>query len=329
MKNSFIYDGKKYISSKRASKISDYSSDYIGQLCRSGKLAARMVGHTWFVSEDSLNSHRQNILSGAAFEGRIENIRHASRSVSSDSIGAGPVAGRLSTKEASEISGYTSDYIGQLCRGAKLDARMIGNAWMITEDSLRAHMAKTVAALVHDPAEEKIVEKVEETASVEIRADKPSLVRVAGAPIANVVAPAPRRPVRSTFMRRALMPAVVVAVVAIAVTVSIGGYNRPLTMNVPAAVLTGSVGQSTGSAHTSAGDSSAPDTSRGLAVVPSSGSTATDEQMKTDIRNSFSDQVSVAADKSGTAGVITPVFKEAKGKDFIYVMVPVNGAQTP
>jgi hypothetical protein len=57
--------------------------------------------------------------------------------------------------------------------------------------------------------------------------------------------------------------------------------------------------------------------------VPSTGSVVKDEQMKKDIRNSFSDQIEITPDSSGTAGVITPVFRQAKGKDFIYVMVPV------
>lgn len=64
--------------------------------------------------------------------------------------------------------------------------------------------------------------------------------------------------------------------------------------------------------------------SDGMAIVPSTGSVDGDEAAKQKIRDSFSDQVEVRADKSGTAGVITPVFREAKGKDFVYVMVPVN-----
>jgi len=51
-------DGKKYISSKRASKISGYTKDYIGQLSRANKLDARLVGRTWYVAEDSLLAHK-------------------------------------------------------------------------------------------------------------------------------------------------------------------------------------------------------------------------------------------------------------------------------
>ncbi|PCI28012.1 hypothetical protein COB55_04685, partial [Candidatus Wolfebacteria bacterium] len=49
--------GKRYISSKRAAQITSYTSDYIGQLCRAGKLECTRVGRSWFVSEDSMNKH--------------------------------------------------------------------------------------------------------------------------------------------------------------------------------------------------------------------------------------------------------------------------------
>jgi hypothetical protein len=70
--------------------------------------------------------------------------------------------------------------------------------------------------------------------------------------------------------------------------------------------------------------SDATSTPLGVAVVGSSGSSAQDEATKKKIADSFSDNVEVTADKSGTAGVIKPVFKQTNGQDFIYVLVPVN-----
>ena len=49
-----IFDGKKFLTSREASRVSGYASDYIGQLCRGGKLSCRRVGKSWFVEEDSL-----------------------------------------------------------------------------------------------------------------------------------------------------------------------------------------------------------------------------------------------------------------------------------
>jgi hypothetical protein len=45
----------------------------------------------------------------------------------------------ISAKRAQEVFGYTSDYIGQLCRADKLECRMIGRSWFVTERSLIAH----------------------------------------------------------------------------------------------------------------------------------------------------------------------------------------------
>jgi hypothetical protein len=50
-------EDKKFIPSRDAAKISGYDSDYVGQLCRLGKLECKRVGRAWFVNEDSLLKH--------------------------------------------------------------------------------------------------------------------------------------------------------------------------------------------------------------------------------------------------------------------------------
>ncbi len=52
------FDGKKYLSSKRAAEVTGYAKDYIGQLCREGRVEARLVGRAWYVREDSIREHR-------------------------------------------------------------------------------------------------------------------------------------------------------------------------------------------------------------------------------------------------------------------------------
>lgn len=51
-------EGKTYISSKRAAAVTGYAKDYIGQLCREGRVEARLVGRSWYVLESSLRKHR-------------------------------------------------------------------------------------------------------------------------------------------------------------------------------------------------------------------------------------------------------------------------------
>ena len=53
-----LIEDKKYISSKRAAKMTGYAKDYIGQLCREGRVPARLVGRSWYVLETAIQDHR-------------------------------------------------------------------------------------------------------------------------------------------------------------------------------------------------------------------------------------------------------------------------------
>lgn len=56
--NEILIEGKKYLSSKQAAKITGYAKDYIGQLCREGRVKARLVGRSWYVLESAIHEHR-------------------------------------------------------------------------------------------------------------------------------------------------------------------------------------------------------------------------------------------------------------------------------
>src|SRR3989344_9222661 len=49
---------EKYISSKQAAKITGYSSDYVGQLCRLGKVRSKRIGRDWMISESSILNYK-------------------------------------------------------------------------------------------------------------------------------------------------------------------------------------------------------------------------------------------------------------------------------
>lgn len=53
-----IIGEKKYVSSKQAAKVTGYAKDYIGQLCREGRVPARLVGRSWYVLESAIHDHR-------------------------------------------------------------------------------------------------------------------------------------------------------------------------------------------------------------------------------------------------------------------------------
>lgn len=141
MNSELFFEGKKYISSKRASKLSRYNQDYIGQLIRDSKLIARRVGRSWFVSLESLEKHLGKVKG-------IGETKNASTQTSDNSASEEHkplfLEGKkyISSKEASDISGYSRDYIGQLVRKNAIDAKMVGRLWYVSSQSLEKHIQK-------------------------------------------------------------------------------------------------------------------------------------------------------------------------------------------
>lgn len=66
-----VVDGEKYISSKRAARLSGYAKDYIGQLCRGGKIEAKMVGRSWYVKESAITEHRKTFQGEAVVDDKL------------------------------------------------------------------------------------------------------------------------------------------------------------------------------------------------------------------------------------------------------------------
>jgi hypothetical protein len=52
--------GQNYIKASTIAKNLGYTADYVGQLCRAGKVDAKLVGRSWYVLEDSIQSHKQD-----------------------------------------------------------------------------------------------------------------------------------------------------------------------------------------------------------------------------------------------------------------------------
>lgn len=58
-KDNIIIDGKTYISARRGAEIAGYSADYVGQLCRAGRIECAMIGRSWYVGEESILKHQE------------------------------------------------------------------------------------------------------------------------------------------------------------------------------------------------------------------------------------------------------------------------------
>jgi len=52
-------DGITYIPVKHAADLAEYTADYVGQLCRGGKIDATRVGRAWYVNESSLIAYKE------------------------------------------------------------------------------------------------------------------------------------------------------------------------------------------------------------------------------------------------------------------------------
>ncbi|MCH7530029.1 hypothetical protein IIB50_02850 [Patescibacteria group bacterium] len=71
-----IFGGKKFVSARRASRITGYTKDYIGQLSRADKIEARLVGRNWYIEEESLLTHRKQTKGGLESIQRINEVNN-------------------------------------------------------------------------------------------------------------------------------------------------------------------------------------------------------------------------------------------------------------
>lgn len=171
------------ISTADAAASSGYSKDYIGQLCREGKIRCERVSGQWQVHADTLRSYQE----GERSENENEDpetldieelVLHRSKTgnVRSDTFTYDGIE-YISTGRAAELTGYAQDYIGQLARTEEVHARRIGRRWFVGRKELVAHKKHNDALLaevqarssgVHTEAEEKEdapPESIAETAS--------------------------------------------------------------------------------------------------------------------------------------------------------------------
>ncbi|HMA77610.1 MAG TPA: hypothetical protein VKP88_00525 [Candidatus Paceibacterota bacterium] len=54
-----VLNGKTYVKATDIAKHLGYTSDYVGQLCRAGKVDAEQVGRAWYVVPDTIQAHKQ------------------------------------------------------------------------------------------------------------------------------------------------------------------------------------------------------------------------------------------------------------------------------
>ncbi len=295
MKDTLILEGKNYISARRAAKIINYAQDYIGQLCRSEKLDCKMVGRSWFVTEESLLNHRENAID--ATQERITKISKKPEEIIKEIIKKNiqSVAARLEQPVAIAVADTESSYKYETAKGPSLPA-----------------LEKRVPSVFSQPG-----------------------------PLVKVY------PVAKAYLAydfKKDISGMEMSVVILVLAIATGSFIFSPTLSSTISHLSSTTSESSiftamrnffGSAGRTLNNSGVPSstpapvtsTYNGIGVIPSSQSVATDDMEKAKIRNSFSDEVTIRPDQSGTAGIITPVFKKTTGDSFVYVLVPVKDNQ--
>src|SRR3989338_3553964 len=142
MSDEIIIDGTQFISSKRASQLSGYEQDYIGQLCRGGNIKARRVGGLWYVSADSLMKYKAR-----AEEYKPEPPVRNGEMNTPDSLVSFDGKGHISTSRAAKITGYSPDYVGQMARAGIIPSRQVGNRWYVEHTGILKHKESKDALL--------------------------------------------------------------------------------------------------------------------------------------------------------------------------------------
>ena len=199
--NNVVFAEKELISTSRAAQLSEYSQDYIGQLCRAGSLVCKRISNQWYIKPDSLVSFAPLLKSQIPeyfekFEKRNDEKTDNSDSVSDSytkteddpkaysvkiadvRTGAFTFDNRefVPTQKAAELSGYSQDYIGQLARSNEVPARKVGRRWFIDKEALRKHKNEKDAMLRALQSETSGIEDVDRTVQLEIKKSFPKSV---------------------------------------------------------------------------------------------------------------------------------------------------------
>ena len=142
MSESVTVEGKEYISSKRASQLSGYAQDYIGQLARSGQIDAHRIGGLWYVSMESLESYKTKAESYKPEPpARKPTVADPEALINFDG------KDYISAARAATLTGYHQDYVGQLARSGTVLSRQVGNRWYVEREGILAHKKEKDAML--------------------------------------------------------------------------------------------------------------------------------------------------------------------------------------
>ncbi|NLE07597.1 MAG: hypothetical protein GX627_03240, partial [Parcubacteria group bacterium] len=79
MNKAIYFKGKKFISTSEASKLTGYTGDYIGQLCRAKKVSSKLMGRSWYVCENEILEYKKNTRRAPKKSKKLKNKNNISK----------------------------------------------------------------------------------------------------------------------------------------------------------------------------------------------------------------------------------------------------------
>ena len=116
------FENKKYVTLNEASKLFGYSSDYLGFLVREGKIKGKKsYRSSWQTSVKEIIDYCYKR------KKKVKKFYSLNK--------------KISLKQASKISGYSFDYIGQLIRTGKLKGKNIKTqvSWLVSKEEVERY----------------------------------------------------------------------------------------------------------------------------------------------------------------------------------------------
>jgi hypothetical protein len=121
-----------------------YTTDYVGQLCRNGKVDCQFVGRAWYVSEESLLKHKDGRYVESRESEKSKN-NNSSRESNSDVISVSP---RLKNVTAKRLQEYKSHFLTRLEVG---DSKYYADETELLPQPLKAAASQRIAPIVPVP----------------------------------------------------------------------------------------------------------------------------------------------------------------------------------
>lgn len=326
MGSELIFEGKKYISASRAGSITGYNSDYIGQLCRKGLLDCRRVGRSWFVSEESLHTHRT--VASLTPRGRISiyqkkpdmvNLGNSAGAgaatmpgVLGDSLGLG-FGSELSYKSFHQAAINFLDRKEQKRQTTAFTRRIIGSVLVVV--MLLVFVVPGVIDGTH---------ALNFLSQINLGGVQMSVVenQISGS-VAQI------KNYRSELVSSVAYSSHVFSAIGAYLDQQVSDVVNDMQTRITRVNnFVAVTGQKFGRPFFWS-EQDARDPVSGLVVVPSAGSVDANAHVKAYVENNFSDEAEIVPDDTGTSGLIKPVFKSKNDQEYLYVMVPVKEGDGP